>query len=133
MSTKKYKKIPGVGIRITQERKRLGYSQAELSAKLGKATLTQISYESDDTRPDADYFFALDELGADIYYIITGRQLEALKAEDELQLLGGYRSCDAPHKSIILNLVEDIAQSGVANNKNVGIKKIAAKSTLPKS
>jgi len=133
MSTEKSLKYQNIGLRIAQERKRLGYSQTTMAAKLDRSKSTQVSYELDETRPDADYFFALDELGADIYYIITGRQLEALKAEDELQLLGGYRSCDDPHKSIILNLVEDIAQSGVANNKNAGIKKIAAKSTLPKS
>jgi transcriptional regulator with XRE-family HTH domain len=129
MSMKKNKKIPGVGIRITQERKRLGYSQAALSAKLGKATLTQISYESDETRPDADYFFSLDELGADIYYIITGRQLEALKEDDERQLLADFRSFDEREKTIMLNLFHDMTQSEVSNKK-IAANKISGKTKI---
>ena len=116
MLLKKSEKNTSIGLRIAQERKRLSYSQAKLSEKLGKSTATQISYEADETRPDADYFFALDELQADIYYIITGRQLEALKKEDELQLLRSYRTVDDRHKIIILNLAEDIAQSEFPNN-----------------
>jgi transcriptional regulator with XRE-family HTH domain len=71
-----------IGLRLTQERKRLGYNQVTLSAKAGISSATQISYEADGTRPDADYLCALNELGADIFYIITGEQLEALTAED---------------------------------------------------
>lgn len=117
MPINKSVKIQNIGLRITQERKRLGYSQTTLATKLGRSKSTQISYESDDTSPDANYFFALNELGADIYYIITGRQLEALKEDDELRLLGNYRSFDDKHKNIILNLLEDIARSDVANKK----------------
>jgi len=121
MSINKSEKNTSIGLRIAQERKRLKYSQAKLSAKLGRSTATQISYEADETRPDADYFFALDELQADIYYIITGRQLEALKKEDELKLLRSYRTVDERHKIIILNLAEDIAQSEFPNNTTTDI------------
>jgi len=121
MSINKSEKNTSIGLRIAQERKRLKYSQAKLSAKLGRSTATQISYEADETRPDADYFFALDELQADIYYIITGRQLEALKKEDELKLLRSYRTVDERHKNIILNLAEDIAQSEFPNNTTTDI------------
>ena len=118
MSTIKTEENTSIGLRITQERKRLGYSQATLSAKTGKSTATQISYEADETRPDADYFSALNKLGADIFYIITGEQLEALKAEDERQLLANYRSVFDRHKPVILNLVEGIAEVDQSDKKN---------------
>jgi len=115
MSTSKSVKFKDIGTRIVQERKKLGYSQTTLAAKLGRSKSAQISYEANETRPDADYFFALDELGADIYYIITGRELAALKKQDELKLLRSYRTVDDRHKMIILNLAEDIAQSDFPN------------------
>jgi transcriptional regulator with XRE-family HTH domain len=123
MSNKKYKKLPGIGLRLTQERKRLDYSQAELAEKLDKATVTQISYEADETRPDADYFSGLNELGFDIFYIITGKQLEALKEEDERHLLASYRTAYEKHKPIILNLAQDIAQVDEYDKKNTANKK----------
>lgn len=105
MVSKNNKEISNFGMRLSYERKRLGYTQSTLAGLLNKSTVTQVKYESGETRPDADYFFGLDELGADIYYIITGEQLEALKKDDERELVGGYRMMDQRVKDAVLNLV----------------------------
>ena len=126
MSNTKVDNNKNIGLRLTQERKRLRLSQTELAEALGKTKATQIKYESDETRPDADYFFGLDKLGADIYYIITGQQLGALIADDERQLLADFRSFDEREKAIMLNLFHDMTQSEVSNKKIVA-NKIAGK------
>ncbi len=125
-STIKIKELLDFGARLAQERKRLEYSQSALADLMGKSSMTQFKYESGETCPDADYFFALDELGADIYYIITGRQLEALKEDDERQLLADFRSFDEREKAIMLNLFHDMTQSEVSNKK-IAANKIAGK------
>jgi transcriptional regulator with XRE-family HTH domain len=127
MSTNKSEQLLVIGMRLAEERNRLDYNQSTLSDALGKSSVTQYKYEAGITCPTADYLLALDKLGADIYYIITGRRLEALKEEDEVRLLGNYRNFDEKHKAIILNLVEDISQSGVADPKLAAEKKTGKK------
>jgi transcriptional regulator with XRE-family HTH domain len=122
MSTNKSPELLTFGIRLTQERKRLGYSQTTLAAKLDRSKATQVKYESGDTHPDADYFLALHKLGADIHYIITGELLEALKAEDERQLLKNYRAFNDRDKSLMLNLFNDIVRSDAASKKGMDTK-----------
>lgn len=119
MSTKKSEQKDSIGLRLGQERKRLGYSQTVLGAKLDTSKATQIKYEANYTRPDADYLFEVNQLGADIYYIITGEQLEALKNVDERQLLASYRLLDNPHKPIVLHFIKELAQTNVDAQKSI--------------
>lgn len=61
-----------IGERLKEERIRLGYNQTEFG-KLAEVTKnSQIKYESDSRHPDALYFKAISEAGADVNYIITG-------------------------------------------------------------
>jgi transcriptional regulator with XRE-family HTH domain len=117
MSTNKNKLLLEFGVRLSQERKRLGYTQAGLADLFGKSAVTQYKYESGETQPDADYFFALHKLGADIHYIITGEMLEALKELDERQLLKNYRTFDDRDKTLMQNLFKDIVKSDVSKKK----------------
>ena len=126
-SISKIKELCDFGTRLAQERKRLDYSQSALAELLGKSSMTQFKYESGETRPDADYFFALNELGADIFYIITGQQLEALKESDERQLLSDFRALDERQKIIMLNLFHDMTQSEVVPNKKLAANKNTGK------
>lgn len=118
MSTNKSLELFNIGLRLNQERKRLGYSQTALATKLNRSKATQVKYESNETYPDAEYFFALNQLGADIYYIITGEQLEAFKKNDERELVSGYRVMDEKEKNILLNLVRVVTQINDADKKN---------------
>lgn len=119
MSTNKSLELLTIGNRLTRERKRLGYSQTALAIKLGRSKATQVKYESDETRPDAEYFLSMFELGADIHYIITGELLEALKEADERQLLKNYRAFDDRHKTLMQNLFKDIAKSDASKKKRI--------------
>jgi transcriptional regulator with XRE-family HTH domain len=111
VSTEDEKKEDSMGLRLGQERKRMKYSQTAFGKLLGISKPTQVSYESNETRPDADYLLEVNQLGGDFYYIVTGQQHEVLKRPDERQLLADYRSLDIRHKPIVLSLVSELAKT----------------------
>jgi hypothetical protein len=89
---------------------------------MGKSTVTQVKYESGETRPDADYFFALNELGADIHYIITGAELEAIKSGVECQLLADFRAIGERDQNLVLNILDEMSKTEIFNNKTDAVK-----------
>lgn len=64
-----------IGVRLKEERERIGYTQAELSKILGKGLRTIGGWEKGETSPDAEYLVKLNELGMDAYYILFGKKL----------------------------------------------------------
>jgi transcriptional regulator with XRE-family HTH domain len=63
-----------IGIKIKEERERLGYSQQAFSDLGGVSKRSQIMYEQDKTEPSARYFTLISDIGADIGYILTGKR-----------------------------------------------------------
>jgi transcriptional regulator with XRE-family HTH domain len=63
-----------LGHRLTQERARLGLTQADLAAVTGITRRTQINYESGQRAPDAAYLDAVDRKGIDTLFVVTGRR-----------------------------------------------------------
>ncbi|MBS4016776.1 MAG: helix-turn-helix transcriptional regulator [Dechloromonas sp.] len=61
-----------IGARLRVERERLQLSQEAFANKAGVHRRTQVNYEADERRPDADYLAAIAGFGADIAYIVTG-------------------------------------------------------------
>ncbi|MFZ6709759.1 helix-turn-helix domain-containing protein [Undibacterium sp. TC9W] len=94
-----------IGARLAEERDRLGYSQKALAAILEKTSRTQIKYELGETTPDAAYLSSLDKLGADIYYIITGKRSSNKIEKDELEVIEGYRKLDIRGKAGVLGMI----------------------------
>lgn len=62
------------GQRLREERDRLGYTQTAFAELAGTTKKSQIDYEKDLTQPKAGYLATIAEVGADINYIITGRE-----------------------------------------------------------
>jgi len=60
------------GTRLFEERLRLGLSQARLAAAFGGSRLSIVHYESGRSAPSAETLIALDSLGVDILYVLTG-------------------------------------------------------------
>lgn len=61
-----------VGLRIKEERERLGYNQTDFAAIGGMSRKTQFDYESGARAPDGSYLIGITTAGADVQYIITG-------------------------------------------------------------
>ncbi len=116
MSTEKIKELFGFGARLTEERNRLGLSQKNLAAILGKTFVTQSKYESEETKPDAIYLMGLDKLGADIYYIVTGTRSANKLPDMEQHVLDAFRNMDERGRSGVLALIAGLSQPGQIQN-----------------
>lgn len=98
-----------IGERITEERKRIGNSQDEWAALTGIHRNTQIKYERGDVVPDANYLAAVDSVGADISYIVTGDKGVTVSYAEALA-----REC-----AIIFNVVESLEAALIEVGKNL--------------
>lgn len=63
-----------VGDRLKAERERLGYSQEEWASIAQIHRNTQAKYEKGEGSPNVEYLAAINSIGADIDYIITGEK-----------------------------------------------------------
>jgi DNA-binding XRE family transcriptional regulator len=63
-----------IGERLTQERKRLGLSQADFANQVGISLSSQKRYESGKREPDTSYLEGARSLGVDITYLLTDKR-----------------------------------------------------------
>ncbi|MGJ8517526.1 XRE family transcriptional regulator [Carnimonas bestiolae] len=73
-----------LGLRLKQERERLGLSQTALASACGVGKTTQINYEKDVRSPDAHYLLAAREAGIDTHWVLFGESaaLDGFSVED---------------------------------------------------
>lgn len=63
------------GDRLTEERQRLGFTQAEFAKKIGISRNSQVNYEAGKREPGVGYLETVGKLGIDVSYITTGIKL----------------------------------------------------------
>lgn len=61
-----------IGERIAEERKRLGVTQAVFAEKLGISLSSQRRYENNERTPNLHYIGAMEKIGVDAAYVMTG-------------------------------------------------------------
>jgi len=66
-----------IGVRLREERNRLGLSQTAFAALADSVYKTQLLYEKGGRVPDASYLAAVADAGVDVLYVITGRREKA--------------------------------------------------------
>ena len=111
-----------IGIRLKEERERLGYTQPEFAEFAGAKKRTLIDWEKSVSSPTAVQLSALSEIGVDVMYVLTGQRNAPVQAETrisrrEAAMLDNYRACDEEDQKAI----ERIALS--ASSPKVGLKK----------
>lgn len=65
---------PGWGVRLRDERKRLGLSQDDFAAKAEVSKNTQIAYEGERTTPKAKYLRLIEPLGVDVFFVLNAER-----------------------------------------------------------
>jgi transcriptional regulator with XRE-family HTH domain len=65
-------KDKNIGLRLKEERKRLGKNQTDFASFCGFSRRTQVKYEQGESEPDELYLFKASELGVDIGYVLDG-------------------------------------------------------------
>ena len=61
-----------IGERIAEERKRLGLTQVAFAEKLGVSLSSQKRYEKSERAPNIYYIGAIEKIGVDAAYVMTG-------------------------------------------------------------
>lgn len=102
-----------MGIRLQEERKRLGYNQEDFSRLMGVSRRTQVSYESREMNAGLQYLCNAQAEGVDIFYIISGKTVtvdQKQLSETEANLLKSYRSLDQQDKESLLIIAQSLAK-----------------------
>lgn len=68
------------GLRLRNERLRLGYTQAKWAVQCGVSKTSQVNYEAGTYRPDVEYLSGAVSLGADPFYLLSGQTAETSAA-----------------------------------------------------
>ncbi|CDL85716.1 helix-turn-helix domain-containing protein [Xenorhabdus cabanillasii] len=82
-----------VNDRLKIEREKLGLTQIEIAKACGVSYRTYCDYEAGKTEPKASFFAQLDEMGADVMFILTGQySAKSNISMEEQKLIENYRA-----------------------------------------
>ncbi|WP_268796497.1 helix-turn-helix domain-containing protein [Pseudomonas huanghezhanensis] len=105
--------MSGIGVRLKEERERLGLSQKAFGEIGGVEANAQGKYENGHRAPKADYLAAVAGAGVDVLYVLTGNRtpvpLERLSNVEE-GVLGSYRSLVKEDQDAIRRLTTTLAE-----------------------
>ncbi|HEX8622243.1 MAG TPA: helix-turn-helix transcriptional regulator, partial [Allosphingosinicella sp.] len=97
------------GARLQEERKRLGFKQAEFADLVGTDMPKQSLYENDRRQLRAPYLSRLHPVGVDLLYVLTGRRSEGkLLGEEVSAMISAYLSLPEELRESVERLLEDL-------------------------
>ncbi|WP_089690979.1 XRE family transcriptional regulator [Vreelandella titanicae] len=134
--------MSSIGMRLREERVRLGFSQTELGDIAGITKNTQMLYESEKRSPKADYLSALHAAGVNTHYVLTGNRsissggeslslaanepgpdLSPVKMYDIEAAAGAGRSFEGePVKTTLYFSTAELSEQGLDPAQVVGVK-----------
>jgi transcriptional regulator with XRE-family HTH domain len=102
-----------IGNRLEIERDRLRMKHADFAKAGGVATSTYSNYSSGEREPKISFLSSINEVGADIVFIVTGkrvaRQTEAVYQTDEFYtIVEAFNSTDEKGRQALMSLAEFI-------------------------
>jgi transcriptional regulator with XRE-family HTH domain len=99
------------GTRLKEERKRLGFKQAEFAALVGTDVPKQSLYENDRRALRAAYLSRVAAAGVDVAYVLTGRRREGdWLDEHAAEFLSAYLSLPAGLQETLARLLGDLGR-----------------------
>lgn len=107
------------GLRLREERERIGLNQSEFAERCGVKKLAQLNYEKGVRNPDSAYLAAASGIGVDVLYVLTGQHNPAVSVEQQAltprqsALLDNYDNTSEEGKKIIEAAASAAAQSSV--------------------
>jgi transcriptional regulator with XRE-family HTH domain len=73
-----------LGLRLTEERKRLNLKRIELARLIGCTPLSFANYENGKSVPGGEFIAALNENGIDIIYVLSGSRRASISTQRDL-------------------------------------------------
>lgn len=98
-----------IGLRLKEERERLGMTQPAFAIAAGAGKRTIIEWEKGATSPNAVQLSALGEVGADVLYIVTGHRSNEIDISTRLY---------APTRSAAMHEVTESAKTYQTNDQD---------------
>jgi transcriptional regulator with XRE-family HTH domain len=98
-----------MGARLRIERERLGSSQTAFAAIGGVTKVSQFNYETDKRNPDAAYLIAVEAIGVDVLFVLTGRRTpvaEAALSPDERDFIEKIRLLSPEDRAHVVAVVD---------------------------
>ena len=108
-----YIQMSGIGLRLRQERERLGLSQKTFGEIGGVEANAQGKYENGDRAPKADYLSRVAARGVDVLYVLTGNPPPTLVdnlSQLEEKVLISYRVLHKEDQDAIRRLTTTLAE-----------------------
>ncbi|OCG02933.1 helix-turn-helix domain-containing protein [Gilliamella sp. wkB112] len=91
-----------IGLRLKEERERMGLSQVAMGEIANVKKLTQLNYEKGERFPDALYLSTLANFGLDVQYVVTGIRTTSNLSVDEQDLIDKFRTAPLAVKAATL-------------------------------
>ncbi|MCX8656457.1 helix-turn-helix transcriptional regulator [Gilliamella sp. B2840] len=112
-----------IGLRLKEERERMGLSQVAMGEIANVKKLTQLNYEKGERFPDALYLSTLANFGLDVQYVVTGIRTTNNLSIDEQDLIDKFRTAPLAIKAAALGaLTAGTAQQTGVNISNNTIR-----------
>jgi len=115
-----------LGDRLRRERLRLGLTQAELAAIGGVEPNALMRYEHGERQPRADFLAALDVVGIDLLFVVTGAKTKISVtdlAEEEQDFILRLRETPLRDRSAIMRVTASLAMSGLVRPKSAEVSR----------
>jgi transcriptional regulator with XRE-family HTH domain len=104
------------GVRLKEERKRLGFKQAQFAALVGSNVPKQSLYENGRRELRAAYLSRIAAIGVDVVYVVTGRRTEGGGLDEGAgELLSAYLALPAELQKTLARFVTDLARLGLGD------------------
>ena len=100
----------GVGVRLAEERKRLGLRQAEFASLVGTNVPKQSLYENGRRELRAPYLSRIAAAGVDVLYVLTGRRREGRLDEGAAELLSACLGLPSELQEALARLIGDLGR-----------------------
>ncbi|HEV2747190.1 MAG TPA: helix-turn-helix transcriptional regulator [Allosphingosinicella sp.] len=116
----------GFGVRLAEERKRLGLKQTEFAKRVGTDVAKQSLYENDRRELRADYLARLADAGIDVFYILTGQRSDGQwLSAGASDLLSAYLGLPPDMQQALLTLAQTLrGQFSRESSRTVHAKKL---------
>jgi transcriptional regulator with XRE-family HTH domain len=99
------------GVRLAEERKRLGFKQGAFADLVGTSMPKQSLYENGHRELRAPYLSRIAAAGVDVLYVLTGqRDAGHWLGEDVDALLLAYRALSPDLRQTVLQLLDDVSR-----------------------
>ncbi|MDF7667908.1 helix-turn-helix transcriptional regulator [Orbaceae bacterium ESL0727] len=109
------KNIP-IGLRLREQREKLGYNQTNFAEHAGITRKTLFGYENGTRSPDAASLAAWEELGLDVLYVVVGQKNRTINnsnakiSHEEQELIDVFDEMTPSQQKALLELGKVIAQ-----------------------